>query len=559
MKSWPNPLSEAFHRIPVHAILALIAALSLGACSREAPPPAPVPPAETAPAPVAEANPLQVGTAYGTLEGFEHGDGIVAFRGVPFAAPPVGDLRWQPPQPPASWDGVREAKAFGPGCMQFTRNDALSEQSGAGVSEDCLYLNVYKPAAAKEGDALPVHVYIYGGAFRVGAASLPQYENAGDVKDGIVYVNMNYRVNIFGFIAHPGLTAASPHRASGNYGLMDQVAALQWVRENIAKFGGDPANVTVSGVSAGSCSIGYLLTSPLNDGLFQRALMHNTAAWHPQRSLAQQEEWAVAKFGADIETLRAMDAESLLALTAGPDGESDGSDTLGDGHSGPFSYIDWMPIVDGYVLPKHDRQAWKDGDFRTVDLMIGDVENEGYMFMQFGPPIPFTKEAYEAYMRAEYGQLGEEALAVYPVASDADVMYQLGLATGDTLFSLAAREMSRRMVERTPNVYRYHFTKHTAQRPVAIHGAESPYFFGNLPGDAYDDSDRALSQTMQQAKRRFIKTGNPNGSDLPAWTAYNAEDPYMQFGDDGAVPGAGLRNAALDLAVKALDAKFPLD
>jgi carboxylesterase type B len=217
-----------------------------------------------------------------------------------------------------------------------------------------------------------------------------------------------------------------------------------------------------------------------------------------------------------------------------------------------------MPIVDGYVIPKHDRQAWKDGDFRTVDLMIGDVENEGYMFMQFGPPIPMTKAAYDDYMRAEYGELGEEALAVYPVASDADVMYQLGLATGDTLFSLGAREMSRHMMTRTPNVFRYHFTKHTAQRPVTVHGAESPYFFGNLATDAYDDSDRALSEVMQQAKRRFIKTGNPNGGDLPPWTPYNSADPYMQFGDEGAVPGTGLRNAALDFAVKALDAKFPL-
>lgn len=552
----PHPISAAPTRcITFVRALALLVALTLAACGRGAPEPAPAPEALPEAEAEVETNRLRVDTATGTVEGFQHDEGIIAFRGIPYAAPPVGDLRWKAPQPAAAWESVREAKAFSADCMQFSRMP-----QPAGLSEDCLYLNVYKPAAAQEGDALPVHVWIYGGAFRQGAASLPQYENAGDVRDGIVYVNFNYRVNVFGFIAHPGLTAESPHGASGNYGLMDQVAALQWVRDNIAKFGGDPANVTVSGASAGACSIGFLLASPLNDGLFRRAQMQSTAAWHPQRTLTQQEEWAVAKFGADIGALRAMDAAALLALTAMPDGQSDGTDTLGDGHSGPFSHIDWMPIVDGYVLPKSDRQAWKDGDFHVVDILIGDVENEGLMFMGFGPPIALTKAAYAEYMRAEYGALGEEALAIYPVSSDEDVAFQLGLATGDALFSLAAREMARRMVMRTQNVYRYHFTKHTAKSPVALHGAESPYFFGNLEDDdAYDDSDRVLSATIQQAKRRFIKSGNPNGGDLPPWPEYNPDDPYMQFGDDGAVPGTGLRNAALDFAVKALDEKYPLN
>jgi len=555
-----NSLLAAARFVPNLHVLALVVALSLAACgpkaeqSAEQSAPAPAPGAEpvAAPSAVAKANPLQVDTAYGTLEGFEHGEGIVAFRGVPFAAPPVAELRWKGPQAPAVWEGVREAKAFSAACMQFARDPQTI------VSEDCLYLNVYKPSAAKEGDALPVHVYLYGGAFRNGAASLPQYESAGDVRDGIVYVNLNYRVNISGFLAHPGLTAESPHGASGNYGLMDQIAALHWVRDNIAKFGGDPGNVTISGVSAGSSSIGFLLTSPLNDGLFHRALMHNTAGWHPQRTLAQQEAWAVAKFGADIATLRAMDSAALLALTANAAGNGDGTDTLGDGRSGPFSYIDWLPIIDGHVLPKGDRQAWKDGDFRVVDLMMGDAENEGLMFMQFGPPIPLTKVAFEGYMREQYGDLADEALAVYPVASDDDVAFQLGLATGDTLFAIASREMSRHMMARTPNVYRYHFTKHTSKNPVAVHGGESPYFFGNLNDEAYDDTDRALSALMQQAKRNFIRTGNPNGGDLPPWSAYNLDDPYMLFGNEGAVAGTGLRNDALDLAAKALEAKFPV-
>ena len=501
------------------------------------------------------AAPLVVVTKAGAVEGFNHDKGVVAFRGIPFAQPPVGELRFREPQPAKPWEGIRAAKSFGRDCMQYS-----PVPSQVGNSEDCLYVNVYKPTNAKAGDQLPVHVWIYGGAFFMGASSLPQYENAADVRDGIVYVNFNYRVNIFGFIAHPELTAESPHGASGNYGLMDQVLALKWVQDNIEQFGGDPANVTVSGASAGACSIGFLMVSPLAKGLFKRALMQSTAGWRPQRTRALQEEWSVKKFGDDIAALRGMPADELLKLTASPQGPRDGSDTLGDGHSGGFSYIDWMPIVDGYVVPKSDRQAWKDGEVHVTELLIGDIENEGLLFMQWGPPIPLTKPAYEPYMRAEYGALADEALTVYPVKSDDDVIYQLGFSTGDLLFSLPAREMSRRMVGRTPNVYRWHFNKHTSKMPVTLHNTEQAYFFGNLDASlGHDETDRAISETMQAAKRRFIKTGNPNGGDLPLWAPYDGTDPYMEFGDKGAVPGTGLRNRELDFAVKAMDARFPLD
>ncbi|MEX2124977.1 MAG: carboxylesterase family protein [Woeseia sp.] len=499
--------------------------------------------------------PLQVKVAQGVLEGFEPETGVIAFRGIPFAAPPVGELRWKPPVPPAAWGGVRLARAFGPDCMQFARNPYT-----VAVSEDCLHLNVYKPADAQPGDDLPVHVWIPPGAYFMGAASDPAYNtNMGDVRDGIVYVNLNYRLNAFGFIAHPDLTAESPHGASGNYGLIDQVAALEWVRDNIRRFGGDPAQVTVSGVSAGAASIGYLLTSPMAKDLFKRALIQSAAAWHPQRTLAQQEEWSVARFGSDIAELRSKPADEILAMTAVSGGNADGTDTLGDGRSGPFSYIDWLPIVDGYVLPKSDRQAWKDGDFKTVEIMIGDNENEGLMFIAHGAPIPLTKAAYEPYMLEEYGALGSEALEIYSVAADADVPYQLGMATGDTLFGLASREMGRRMARRTPNVYRYLFTRHHRQTEVAIHADEVPYFFGNVTaGEKYDETDVALSKIMQGAKRRFIKTGNPNGGKMRNWPAYEQDDPFIEFGNNGMTPGSGHRNAALDFAVRTLDARFPL-
>jgi para-nitrobenzyl esterase len=496
---------------------------------------------------------LRARTSAGIVEGFELAPGVVAFRGVPFAAPPLGPLRWQPPQPPARWDGVRPATKFGPDCMQFTRNARTQA-----VSEDCLYLNVYRPADARPGDRRPVHVWIYPGAYFKGAASDPHFDSDGDVRDGIVYVTFNYRVNVFGFLAHPGLTAESPHRASGNYGIMDQAAALRWVQENIAAFGGDPAQVTVSGTSAGGASIGFLLISPLGKGLFRRAIVQSAAAWHPQRTLAQQEAWAVARFGADIEALRAMPAAKLLALTGNAAGTGDGTATLGDGHSGPFDHIDWLAIVDGWVLPESDRQVWQDGGFHTVDLMIGDNENESLMFMSSGAPIPLTRAAYRRYLREQYGPLADEALRIYPAATDADVARQLGLATGDALFTLAAREMSRRMVTRTPNVYRYVFSKHSRGHPVAIHDDEAAYFFGHVTaGDRYDETDVALSRIMQDAKRRFIRTGNPNGGALRNWPAYGSGDPLLEFGDGGPVPRTAWRNDALDFTLRALDARVP--
>jgi para-nitrobenzyl esterase len=498
--------------------------------------------------------PLRVRIAAGVIEGFEQASGVVAFRGIPFASPPVGTLRWKPPQAPAPWKRVRAAKSFGPDCMQFGKNPGTTA-----ISEDCLYLNVYKPAAGKAGDKLPVHVWIYPGAYFKGAASDPRFDNEADVRDGIMYVTFNYRVNVFGFLAHPGLTAESPHGASGNYGLMDQIAALQWVRDNISAFGGDPAKVTVSGTSAGGASIGFLLISPLARGLFRRAIMQSTAAWHPQRTLAQQEQWAVTRFGADIAALRARPASELLAMTGNAEGTGDGTDTLGDGHSGPFSYIDWLAIVDGYVLPKSDRQAWRDGSFHAAELMIGDNENEGLMFMSFGSPIALARAEYAPYMRSQYGALGDEALRIYPAATDAEVAYQLGLATGDTLFTLAAREMSRRMVKRTPNVYRYLFTRHNRKRPVAIHDDEVAYFFGHVTvNDQYDKADVTLSKLMQDAKRRFIRTGNPNGGEVNHWPAYGPEDPLLELGDRGAVARTGYRNDALDFALRALEAKSPI-
>jgi para-nitrobenzyl esterase len=496
--------------------------------------------------------------ANGLVEGTQNSDHVV-FKGMPFAAAPVGPLRWRAPQPVADWSGVRDASRFGNDCMQ--------EKSPFGnpttvPSEDCLYLNVYKPLAAKPGDKLPVHVWIHGGAFAFGAGSQPLFDTAADVRSGIVYVTINYRLNVFGFMSHPALTAEAGGKGSGNYGLMDQIAALKWVQQNIANFGGDPEAVTVSGESAGAASIGYLLISPQSKGLFKRVIMGSTFGFHPQRSLAEAESWAAQRVGNDLVAMRAISAEQLFAKA----GAGEGLAT----NAGIFGYEDWVPSIDGVVLPKVDRQAWKAGDFATIEMLIGDNENEGFLFMTSNSRLPAaerTADKYRNFLRAEYGALGEQAVASYPVGSDAEVMYQLSLAYGDSWFKSATRSMSRYMVTRTPNVYRYLFTKHSASsfmtngRPVATHTDELAYMFGAVvEGAKYNASDVATSAAMQEAKRRFIKTGNPNGgTGMPAWPAYDATDPYMEFGDAGQVVGAGHRNGQLDLVQQYLATNLPLN
>jgi len=493
--------------------------------------------------------------ANGVVRGVQNSDHVV-FKGIPYAAPPVGPLRWRPPQPAANWTGVRDASAFGHECMQPAKRAATTS-----LSEDCLYLNVYKPLSAKPGDKLPVHVWIHGGGFVNGAGSDPRFDTAADARNGIVYVTINYRLNVFGFLSHPALTSEAGGKGSGNYGLMDQIAALKWVQENISSFGGDPTAVTVSGESAGAASIGYLLISPQSKGLFKRVIMQSTFGFHPQRSRAEAEAWAVKHFGTDIRGMRALSAKDVYAVV----GQGDGIATNG----AVFGYEDWAPSVDGVVLPKIDRQAWKDGDFNTVDMLIGDNENEGFLFMTLNTRLPVaerTGDRFRTFLRTEYGPLGERAVAAYPVHSNAEVMQQLSLAYGDSWFKSATRMMSRYMVTRTPNVYRYLFTKHSASpfmtdlRPVTTHVDEIPYIFGSVAeGTKYNASDVATSLAMQDAKRRFIKTGNPNGgTGVPAWPAYDKTDPYMEFGDAGQAAGTGHRNAQLDLVQQYLETTRPL-
>ena len=307
--------------------------------------------------------PATIRTESGQVSG--SGNDVISFKGIPFAAPPVGELRWKPPQKPASWSGVRECNAFGDDPVQMPD----IELRGPKIGEDCLSLNVWTPLPG--AGKLPVMVWIYGGGFVLGSSSLPMYDGEALARKGAVVVSINYRLGIFGFMAHPALTAESPNHASGNYGFLDQVAALKWVRENIAGFGGDPNNVTIFGESAGGVSVASHLLSPLSKGLFHRAILQSPANLRVNYTLANAEKAAVAVLGDDLAALRAMPVQELLPKTfqiGGPPGALTAPQPI-------------RMITDGWAFPEDERAALLAGHFAKVPMLIGGVEHEGAFFL----------------------------------------------------------------------------------------------------------------------------------------------------------------------------------
>ena len=339
----------------------------------------------------------QVQTVAGTVEGLTSPDKkIRIFEGIPFAAPPVGNLRWQPPQPAPSWTGVRKATAFGPRCMQGRLfKDMIFRDSGP--SEDCLYLNVWTPAASAD-EHLPVMVWIFGGGFQAGSASEPRQDGEKLAHKGVIVVSMNYRLGVFGFFSDPDLTKESPHHASGNYGLLDQAAALEWVHKNIAAFGGDPNNVTIFGESAGSMSVSGQMASPVSKGLFKQAIGESGGMFMltPRTSTLAQSEQAGAKFAESIgaptlEALRAKPANAILQASLKGNG------------------FRFWPNVDGYFFPESPAAIYAAGKQAHVSLLAGwNADEQGYATF-FGKLQP-TKENYVKKVRADFGADADEIL-----------------------------------------------------------------------------------------------------------------------------------------------------
>ena len=484
---------------------------------------------------------VQLTTASGVLEGVVSGDGKVrTFKGIPFAAPPVGPLRWKPPQPVRPWPGVRRAVEYPKRAMQGRIYDDMIFNDD-GPSEDCLYLNLWMPATPPVPPKLPVMVWLHGGGFVAGSSSEPRQDAGNLSKKGVLVVSLNYRMGVFGLLAHPELTKESGHNASGNYGLMDQVAALKWVKDNIAVFGGDPDNVTIFGESAGARSVSALMTSPLARGLFHRAIAESGALFNPVRPLPPraESEQAGVKFA---ET--AFGTSSLAALR-----RKSAQEILEAALKLPQNYF--QVNVDGYFLPDDAASIYASGRQSHVPLLAGWNRDEGSFKSFFSGDAP-TVANYTARAKTRFGANADAFLKLYPASTDAEAKRAAQDYAGDQtrVFGIW-KWMETHLKTGGAPVYRYRFDQtlplpadaKEGTEPTAPHAGEIEFVFRVLSSRKlpWRQSDRDLSELMSSYWTNFAKTGNPNAPDLPHWPAYGTQGgyPVMHFqAESAAAPDA---------------------
>ncbi len=505
----------------------------------------------------------RVTVSQGDVEGVND-SGILIFRGIPFAEPPVGDSRWAEPQDKEAWDGVLDATVFGPSCMQ---NPVFGDMNfrADGMSEDCLYLNIWTPAKSADAN-LPVLLYYYGGGFMAGDGSEPRYDGASMARNhGIVAITTNYRLGAFGFFAHAELTKESPNNASGNYGLLDQVKALEWVKENIAVFGGDPDNITIAGESAGSISVSALMASPLSRDHLAGAIGESGSILGalPPVPLEVGEEngqkFAEIIGASSLEELRAIPADTLLAATA------------------QQGLPRFAPTVDGYYFPKPPLEIFGNGEQADIPLFVGwNSQEMNYRFLM-GQEEP-TPENYAARVRQLYPDNANRILELYPGSTKAEVLQSATDLAGDRFIALSTWKWGDIHAETgTSPVYRYYFTKprppmtpeYADSRPGfaggvqegesdeareeseeqiqepngAVHSAEIEYMMGNLASNevyAWTETDYKVSNIFQNFAANFIKKKTPNGLGVPFWPAVNPEN------DEQKVMSVGSKTYLLD-------------
>lgn len=482
--------------------------------------------------------PVQTTIKNGVIEGnYSTNTGIQTYFGIPFAKPPVGELRWKAPQPPDNWDGVKETKEFSARSMQTIVWGDMNSRSN-GVSEDCLYLNVWSPAKRNTKD-LPVLLYYYGGGNVAGDGAEPRYDGESMAKKGIVVVTTNYRLNIFGFLAHPELSKEAPYKASGNYGMLDQAAALKWVKENIAAFGGNPDKITIAGESAGSIAVSMQMSSPLSRNLISGAIGESGAGIHPTMAPVSQDE--AEKMGEEfvknagyssIKEFRALSARDIYEIY---------------NESGRFGF---PTVIDGYFLPKKLPEIFKAKEQAQIPLLLGwnSAEIPGYAFTQG----PYTEENYLNKVKEAYPEDYEKVLILYPYSTEKELEWSATNLASDRFIVYSTWkwfDLHRKNSDQP--VYRYLYSKlrpplvdkstsaglagGTSQNqgppiPPAIgapHACEIEYCMGNLhliPEYAWTEDDYKVSATMQEYFANFIKTGDPNGEKLVEWPAVESKD-----------------------------------
>ncbi|HYK45026.1 MAG TPA: carboxylesterase family protein, partial [Parafilimonas sp.] len=464
---------------------------------------------------------------------------IHIFKGIPFGAPPVGEFRWKEPQPVQPWSGVKVCDKFGPSPMQakpapfsmWSEEFLIPKEP---ISEDCLYLNVWTGAQSTE-EKRPVLVWIYGGGFSSGGSAVPIYDGEAMAKKGIVFVSINYRVGIFGFFATPQLTKESGRNASGNYGLMDQVAALKWVRKNIAAFGGDPGNVTIAGQSAGSMSVNCLVASPLARDLFSKAIAESGASFMSGNASLRKAEEDGEKImhslnASSLSDLRKLPADSLMKQAQGFRG----------------------PIIDGYVLPDAIANIFSRGKENKVSLLTGWNQDEGLLFGTLKTAVNFQKDAEQ-----KYGANAQHFLRFYPAANDSEAMVsQLDLAR-DQIFGVQNYAWANIEAAGGATVYMYRFThippatgEYAKYR--AFHTAEVPYAYDNLRfvNRPWKSEDYELATIMSSYWANFAKTGDPNGPNLPVWERYHTTHKKIMVLDDKPQTASLPDNERLDFLYK---------
>lgn len=484
-----------------------------------------------------EQDPTIVETKNGAVQGTISND-LRVFKGIPFAAPPVGDLRWKAPQPVEKWEGIKQATKFASSPYQWGNPPT-------GKSEDCLYLNVWTPAKSDE-EKLPVMVWIYGGGFGAGTTADPVCNGVNLAKKGVVVVAVAYRVGILGFLAHPELTAENPNNVSGNYGILDQIAGLNWVQENIATFGGDPEKVTIFGESAGGISVSMLCASPDAKGLFSGAISQSGGSFGPTRSTTYP--------GENMKTLQQAenDGEAYVANS-----KFNSIAELRNIHADSLPGSRGWPIVDGYVIPDVQTKLYEKGNYNDVPVLIGYNSDEGASFSRERTP-----EEYFANVERRYGKFADTLIAAYPA--------------GENRVTKTARDLSRdaafgwqtwiwaRLQSQTGNsgVYLYYFDQHPDYpEDSPMHGMGSPhgqdvaYAFMTLDSlrrNNFTESDRQLSETMGTYWTNFAKYGDPNGEGVTEWPTFSDENPNVMYLTDkphiGPVPS--------EKSMKVLDAYF---